>query len=76
MHSPSAEQKVAVEPNTNHAPGNYTLAESIARNVYMRSNLSRNINSQKLSSSYGNLGYDAVLNPEVICMTSMQGGLL
>ena len=41
LHSPSAEQKVAIEPNTNHALGNSTLAESIAWDVYLKSDLSR-----------------------------------
>ena len=67
LHSPSAEQKVAVEPDTNHAPGNSTLGKSIGRNVYLRSNLSKNVNSQKLSNSYGNIRYNAVPNQRVIC---------
>jgi len=69
LHSPSAEQKVAIEPNTNHALGNSTLAESIAWDVYLKSDLSRKVNSQKLSSSYGNRRYDAVPNTRVVCTT-------
>ena len=66
LHSPSAEHKVAVEPNTNHEAGNGTLAKSIARNVYQRSSLSRNTNCKRLSSSYDNMRYDAVLNLRVM----------